>query len=141
MSAKQWLKLDRRNFEGEGVTESGAEHVRMYHSIYDVPQLVRGFFDEESLEFVVQFKYIAPEQTKTQEIQPGLAVSVGRNSGRIFEIRVSQGRESEPIEGFCEVVEALSKSRNHRAMAKPNYLVAKSVINKERHRLTAELAH
>lgn len=89
MSAKEWVRLDPAKFgkeSGEGI--QGVE-IHVFLSPYDVPMAVRGHFDDRKRRFVIRFRYIVSEPSKSfKSDYKYIRLSVGKNSGRLQAIEV-----------------------------------------------------
>ena len=84
-----WIQVDTQDLNPEVTKTIRGAKVKVSHSPYDVPQMIRGFKDPESNDFVIEFKYLTDEPVSVKRT-PSSAVSlrVGQNSGRIYTIKV-----------------------------------------------------
>lgn len=83
-----WIRVDTHVLSKETTKEIRGVKVKVSVSPYDIPQLVRGYRDQESNFFVVEFKYMAEEPLKSIQKNPHIEMEVGANSGRIHKIKV-----------------------------------------------------
>ena len=71
------------------MSEVHGVRVELALSPYDVPQGVRGYKEKNSNYFVIEFKYLTDERTRTVPHQNrGILVELGINSGRIYKIKL-----------------------------------------------------
>lgn len=135
----EWLSVQASEFEQDLCDRGSIVGLHMYTSPYDVPQGVRGGYDASLKRFVIEFRYIAPEETTELDLEQHVVAEVGRNSGRIYRLIVDV--DSLQVEGvrlqLSHVVDELPLKRQRRGVAAPrdNYRVAKEVMEKQRHAL------
>jgi len=97
-------------------------------SPYDIPQAVRGEFDEDRKRFVIEFRYISPEETASRQIDEHVILHVGENSGRLCGIEADV--EAMNVNAvLLRIDRAAEESINPRL--KPNYDVAKKIITEK----------
>jgi hypothetical protein len=84
----EWLQLDARQLSKEVTKTIRGVTVKLALSPYDVPNSVRGFRDDNSPFFVIEFKYVTDEPLRV--VNPGepVQLELGVNSGRIYKIKV-----------------------------------------------------
>lgn len=125
---QQWLALSPAEFQSdsEQTLKGLVFHVSM--SPYDIPQAVRGEFDEDRKRFVIEFRYISPEETASRQIDEHVILHVGENSGRLCGIEADV--EAMNVNAvLLRIDRAAEESINPRL--KPNYDVAKKIITEK----------
>lgn len=83
---QEWTEVkfdDAKIFKSEGIS------VHMIVSPYDIPEGIRGFFDNDKERFVIEFKYIGDEPTEDRQEDKHYALRVGQNSGRLYAIEIN----------------------------------------------------
>lgn len=136
MSAKQWVRLDPAKLgkeSGEGI--QGVE-IQVFLSPYDIPMAVRGDYDEQEKRFVIRFRYIVGEPSKSLKIDNKyIRLSVGKNSGRLQTIEVDVDALSATHVGLRMLVPRAVKDAIERLASEPergpqraNYRIAGDVI-------------
>lgn len=88
-----WIKLDPQALteaQREELPDSDPD-VKIHLSVspYDVPEAFRGFFNESGDRFIIQFKYLLPDEpTQERPADHATTLHVGKNSGRLYGIEV-----------------------------------------------------
>lgn len=129
-----WIQVDDSRYEA---TESlsGGRRVLIEVSVspYDVPQLVRGEFCVERNRFIVDFRYLTDEPTKSVRLDDHAIGRVGKNSGRLYSLELDVNAMSvESIDLRVKVDQAISELAH---AVKPklartkNYALAKQVVD------------
>ena len=57
-------------------------------SPYDVPEAVRGYYDDELQRFVIEFRYINNDEPVKKQRKENLTLRIGRHSNRLYGIEV-----------------------------------------------------
>jgi hypothetical protein len=84
----EWIKIEPESLgKPETKMVSGVE-IRLLVSPYDLPQQVRGMYDDAIKKFVIDFSYLDSEETKTEKIDKYLTAFAGKNSGRLYKIQI-----------------------------------------------------
>lgn len=141
----EWLQLDGKRLNPLQEREIRGVKIDVYLSPYDVPEAVRGFYDESIPRFVIEFKYLGEESTRLQR-HKHLELRVGKNSGRLYRIDVDvQSLKAEAVSLNMHIPELLSKAIDSLAPAasdqrQDNYDLAKRVISERKEDLFRELA-
>ena len=87
---KDWIRLDPIELNPGEITDIQGIEVRMALSPYDVPDAVRGGYNEKSKRFVIQFEYLTDEKKDLRKTgDEHIQVKVGKNSERIYEIEIN----------------------------------------------------
>jgi len=126
----QWLQLDPAEFEtdGEQMIKGVVFHISI--SPYDIPQAVRGRYDEQARHFVIEFKYLSMESTCHSRVDEHVVLKLGEKSGRIYSIHADvQAMEVEAV--LLRIDHLIDEAfRGHdKRHVKTNYEVAKRIIS------------
>lgn len=86
----RWLQVnpDAEEFTKRLQTEGSKVKVEFLVSSYDIPEAVRGFYNEDRGRFIIEFKYIGNEPTKPQPQDDYVTFVIGKNSGRLYGIEI-----------------------------------------------------
>jgi hypothetical protein len=85
----EWLKLDPRKLNPARREQIRGVEVEVFLSPYDVPDAVRGDFDDEVRRFVIEFKYPTGGETLvSSDDDRHVRLFTGRHSGRVYRIEV-----------------------------------------------------
>lgn len=68
--------------------------IQVHVSPFDIPQAIRGRYDDASRRFVIELQYMGKERTEIRELSPQVILLVGRRTGRIYEIQVDVHSEN-----------------------------------------------
>jgi hypothetical protein len=90
MEQKRWIRVKLESPKVKHQQNVRGLDLTMYVSPYDVPEAVRGSYDNEKKRFVVEFKYIGDETTETEKNSSDRFVKliVGKNSRRLYGIEI-----------------------------------------------------
>ena len=141
----EWLQLDGKQLNPLQKREIRGVKIDVYLSPYDVPEAVRGFYDESVARFVIEFKYLGEESTRLKR-HKHLELRVGKNSGRLYRIDVDvESLKAEAVSLNMHIPELVSEAIDSLAPAAPdrgrdNYDLAKQVISERKEDLFRELA-
>jgi|GEM_PF-1985856 len=87
-----WIEVDESKYNQIKRAHSGVDSrsviIEMSLSPYDVPNQVRGDYDDSSKKFVVDFKYIDSEDVKVVVLDSHMSAMVGKSSGRIYSLLI-----------------------------------------------------
>lgn len=142
-----WIEVDESKYNEIKRSRSGFDNrsvtIEMTLSPYDVPNQVRGDYDDSTKRFVIDFKYIDAEDRRRVDLGEHVSASVGSRSGRIYSLFIdidALGAEAVALKIVEDCVhdganQALEKMASiYRGMAesqKPNtknYSVAQRII-------------
>ncbi|MBI1375489.1 MAG: hypothetical protein GC159_22475 [Phycisphaera sp.] len=140
-----WIKTRLREFRDAKTKETIAGVVvDVYVSPYDVPERMRGFFDDENKRFVLEFKYMADEPTERVKENDHVELCVGVKTGRIYSVEIDVGAvgahavavsvgEKKPSEKLEQaVIEAMRRYVDeHPKVSKANYRAAARAFEKQ----------
>jgi len=142
-----WRQLSAEKLnKGEERTEQGVV-IHVFLSPYDVPEGVRGEYDEKSKVFRIEFKYLTDEEsTEISEEGKSISLVVGRNSKRLLGISVDvHSLKADSIQLKLEVLQLVEKAiaeledTGKPKQRKANYRLARRVIDEHRDELLAPL--
>src|SRR5437899_1407154 len=80
-----WVRLNPELKMRQKQTSDG---VKVFVSPYNVPEAVRGHYDEKARKVFVDFKYLDDEKESEEHQGERVAFRVGKNSGRLLGIQV-----------------------------------------------------
>jgi len=127
----QWLTLDPTEFENDAEQTINGVLFHVSVSPYDMPQAIRGGYDEGTRRFVIEFKYLSREETRTQQVDDHVTLRLGERSHRLYAIEADV--EAMGVDGVLlrmeKVIDNLTPSVADRSHPASNYAVAKRVIN------------
>jgi hypothetical protein len=78
----EWIPLNVEQLSKRQSQEGTTEVM----SPYDVPEAVRGYYDQKSHHFVIEFRYIGDESWKRERGDSQITLRIGRHSGRLYGI-------------------------------------------------------
>lgn len=111
--------------------------VNVLVSPYDIPEAVRGYLAPDQKTFIIEFKYISSEDFLEQVLEPGVVIAIGRNSKRLYAIKLTvKAFQTDKVRLRLGVAETLSNAMTHlieapiSEMREKNYRLAKDVIDK-----------
>jgi hypothetical protein len=131
----QWQKLPSAEFRRpQSVSGSVAT---FYPSPFEIPDAFRGLVDKSTGELVVEFRYLDDgEPTKEVGEAGGIRAKIGKNSARLFEVRIPvsliQTAITETLSkqrAAAETLRILPTRRVGHAV-RDNYRVAQEVLEK-----------
>lgn len=82
-----WLPVAMAEQEQAQKTIIRGVEVELFASPYDVPEAVRGRFDEVKNRFIIEFKYVGSEDTQVCTFDH-VAYTVGKVSGRLYGMEI-----------------------------------------------------
>lgn len=84
-----WTQVDWDELNEPRTEEISGVEVTVFFSPYDMPEAVRGKYDEDDARFVVEFKYIGgKERLKFEKQDDCITLGVGRTSNRLYKILI-----------------------------------------------------
>lgn len=126
---KPWILLPVDQFQAEIPGTSPGTRVSYYFSPFNIPTAVHSRHDHERGQNVIEFKYLDDrEPTESAENHPGLIFLLGKNSRRIFEIRIKDGQFHNETEIEAELDNQLHGLATLKARRTDNYNITKRVI-------------
>ena len=85
-----WIPLKTAEFQRETSDTRFGSRVSYFYSPFNIPTAVKGEASPDASEGVIEFKYIDGDEPTFEfpETQTGFHLVLGRNSSRIFQIRI-----------------------------------------------------
>lgn len=135
----KFTEIGRKEDEDKGVK------IQLYVSPHDVPLAVRGFPDEKTGHFVIEFRYLDDEPVATKQEGTNVLIRLGKHSRRIFAIELDLAElraETVQLELMSVVRSAVRKLDDARddASLKTNHRLAVNVIEERKERLLPSIA-
>jgi hypothetical protein len=136
-----WIQVDPSQYER--LPEQADVRFEVFVSPYDIPERVRGRYDEAEKRFVIEFEYIVDEEFKRKAINRHLYARVGKQSGRILGFEVDgdllRARHvAVDLKMFEDAIDRLSPKRNR---PERNYEITKRILEGKSDELFKDLAH
>ena len=133
---KEWIQVELDTEKLKQAKHLRGIVVELLVSPYDVPEAVRGFFDDEINRFAIEFKYIggSDEPKKNNQQDKYLNFKIGENSERLYRLEIDVAALQANTVGLMivqkEVNEALDQliQQSGRINRKDNYRLAKEAI-------------
>lgn len=122
-------------------------------SPYDIPDGIRGGYDEHLKRFVVEFRYMVDEEYRREDGDDGVSIRLGKHSSRIvgIEIDVDRLRASGVTvavenrkDAYTAMGHAIRNVQNlgkAKARRRENYLVAHKVFEDNQDGVFANMRH
>lgn len=129
----KWLHVEPNRYdEGEDVSRKGvAFHV--FLSPYDLPEAVRGQYNERLRRFIIDFKYMTEEASDLLKVDAYVKLRVGQRSRRLYQIEVDvQGLGASQV--ALKIGQAIDQLPSLLDTPRPptgNFNVAKAVIQRK----------
>lgn len=142
----RWIKLDAEALNKPHHENIRGVDVEVFLSPYDVPEAVRGLYDDTIERFVIEFRYLAEEEPLAADAHDAhVALKIGRNSRRLYRIEMDVNRLKadcvalrlhvpQLVEEVDEALEKLART-SERVSRRGNYQLAKDVIAKTKEEL------
>jgi len=142
-----WIPINPDNVKTVPAPREGAAvHINLFLSPYDVPEAVRGRYDQNRKKFVIDFQYASEEPTRQETVDDKLSIRLGKHSGRLYEIEVDVDRvkaKSVTLVTFVhkQVESALENLRKKRVgNVRDNFSVVQEVVSDRKDQLFRDLA-
>ncbi|HAU36861.1 MAG TPA: hypothetical protein DCX07_04000 [Phycisphaerales bacterium] len=143
----EWQRLDDLDMAEEIRDDKGVK-IRLFLSPFDVPEAVRGYYDQKSQRFRIEFRYVSEEAERIVEYprEKYISLFVGKNSGRLLRIDVDVNSLKAPsVQIEMAVLEKVEDAIDELNRLVPdvrkhgNYDLAKKVIASNKDELFEEL--
>ena len=85
----EWVRLDAEKLNTPQLEAIRGVNITVRMSPYDVPEAVRGYYDEELERFVIEFRYIGDEPFRQKQKGEHITLRIGRHSGRLYGVEVN----------------------------------------------------
>jgi hypothetical protein len=105
MNEARWIQL--RAPEDESAHDSEKRGVHFFSSPYNAPTAMRAYFAGDDV-LVLEFKYIAPEETVCDDVGDGVVICKGKNSGRIYALN-AELKDRIPAHAYQRLRTAVAK--------------------------------
>lgn len=117
----EWVRVSADEFAASETRNIRGVAVEVFVSPFDLPDRVRGEYDPQNRQFVVEFGYIdAPERDTRRRKEDHITVVQGRNTGRIQKIlldvdAMNAEKVQIQIRAAAKVIEKLGREQPLRA--------------------------
>ena len=115
-------------------------------SPYDIPEAVRGEYDKNLRRFVIEFRYMSDEPWEYDKYDSGIALRIGRHSGRLYGIEVDvHALDAQRINLRMTVEKAVANAINRlvhqseKIQRRENYEIAKEAIQEKQNEIFESL--
>ena len=134
---KEWIQVELDTEKLKQEKHLRGIVVELLVSPYDVPEAVRGFFDDEIKRFAIEFKYMggSDEPRKNNQQDKYLNFKIGENSERLYRLEIDVAALKANSVGLRMVVQQeVNEALDHliqqsgRINRKDNYRLAKEAI-------------
>lgn len=85
-----WIPVDRRVNKPREEKLSNGVTIKFVLTHENVPTAVRLYLSKEKSCFVLEFRYFGSEQTESHDVEQGIVVEIGKQTGRLFRVLVPQ---------------------------------------------------
>jgi hypothetical protein len=82
----KWIEVDPGSVNPPKTEKLDGVEVTVLMSPYDVPQALRGRYDETKKRFAIEFRYLGEEDTRDEVYGEHVVLQLGENSGRLYGI-------------------------------------------------------
>lgn len=140
-----WMPINRKDFDLRRKRQINNVELNVIISPYDVPEGVRGAFDDVLGRFVIEFSYIGDEPWRRESPDRHLTLRVGKKSNRLYGIEVDvHALKAESVVlrlGVPKLVSsALTRLSSREQSRSDNYDLAREVIRRRESELFAQLS-
>ncbi len=85
-----WIKLDPARLSRSETTHVHGVEISVGLSPYDIPDAVRGYYDDDVKRFVIEFNYLDDSEKRVPSWQnEHITLYVGQHTGCLYEIHVN----------------------------------------------------
>jgi hypothetical protein len=84
----KWIEVDPQAVNLPRTTKLDGVEVTVMMSPYDVPQALRGEYEEKNKRFVIEFRYLGEEDTRDELYNEHVTLRLGKHSGRLYGIEL-----------------------------------------------------
>lgn len=133
---QEWIQVDLDTKKLKQEKEVRGVVIELLVSPYDIPEAVRGFFNNEKNHFAIEFKYVGSDNEPTKNKHDDeMTLITGENSGRLYRLEVDVKALDANAVGLQmrvknEINEALDQLINQPSLSRrsANYKLAKEAI-------------
>lgn len=136
----KWIQVDPGTVNLPKTERLDGVEVTVMMSPYDVPQALRGRYDEKQQRFVVEFRYIGEEKQRDEPYGEHIVLRLGENSGRLYGIVMDVDAMNA---SWVQVVLLALKEREEkrrRPVRHENYVLAGQLLQQNASVLNAAMA-
>ena len=149
----RWISVKPDNY----VASDDAIDIRILTSPYDIPDGVRGGYDDDLHRFVVEFRYMLDEQYHIFDVGDGVRIRLGKHSSRIVGVELDVDQPSayaaikKAIQNVEETLNVRTGQIDRRSRPKrvhsggrhkrQNYVVAQRVLEDKQDDIFGNLQH
>lgn len=136
-----WIEIDPNSLDLPAEREEvGDVHISILMSPHDIPEAVRGYFDEDSKRFIIELRYLDSEPWRVEERRDDpVRIRLGRHSRRLCGFEVDLDRldaDSVSLVVHGKALPALEELTRHQESGiKKNYSLAREVLEELASRL------
>jgi hypothetical protein len=138
---RKWLELDAGAYQMPEDRKVKGVSFHVTVSPYDLPEAIRGTYDDQRKRFVIEFRYLNEETTEPHRVAPHIVVCLGKVSRRLHALEVDvDALGAEQIRLL--VSEAIDHIPPHGKARVPvsNYAVTKKVLMDKWRELAGDLS-
>ena len=135
----EWVRLDAEKLNTPQSQAIRGVNITVRMSPYDVPEAVRGYYDEAQRRFVIEFRYIDDEPLQKKQEGAHITLRIGRHSGRLYGIEVDVDAMKSQAVDLNQAIDSLASLPRKRSRHE-NYEVAKKAIAEKKGEIFASLA-
>lgn len=141
----EWIKVDEKQYDSppKEIKRSGVVF-EVFISPYDLPEAVRGSYDDQRKRFVIEFRYIQDEPKEKVVGGQFVTFEVGKHSKRLYHIEVDVDKlrvNTVALQLVDKAIDHLGVQLSHTQDLPPNFQVAKRVLHDNVSKLTNPLPH
>jgi hypothetical protein len=86
--SSRWIVLDPHLYDPTKPVIDRGVAFSVFLSPYDMPDAVRGRYDQARKRFIIDFRYISDEETEPKKVDTNVVVQIGRQTKRLHQIEV-----------------------------------------------------
>jgi len=145
----QWIKVDADKLSARHRVTEKRDGIEIQISIspYDIPERVRGLYDEKRETFVIEFSYFSEEKWTSHSNHKHVVLRIGEESGRVHGIEIDLRGLSGKLEARArapkiirDAIRDLDHHQNNMKLQKRNLRVTEDVVSDKQDELFSELA-
>lgn len=143
-----WTEIDLSTDRFEHVANVNGIRVKKLVSPYDVPEAIRGFVDQTTHRFIIEFRYLGEERWEPVSHDPIFTIRQGVNSKRLYGLEIDlhqlphkgRGPYGEILDDVLEAIKRLAASLSADEPRYVNYELATDAIVSKQDPLFTNLA-
>jgi hypothetical protein len=113
MANAEWIRIQPRDVQSTAVERINGVEVTLMVSPYDIPECIRGDYDEALRRFVIELKYVQKEPWKLERVDEHVSTRVGIKSFRVHGIEIDvDSLEVDAVALQLQLDRAVSESSN-----------------------------